>query len=50
MSDQTLRAIAKARPTTKALLASMPGMRPVKLPRYGDDVLNILAETVPPTR
>ena len=43
-SDQTLRAIAKARPTTKARLASMPGMRPVKLQRYGDDLLDLLAE------
>lgn len=45
LSDQTLRAIAQARPDTKARLASMPGMRPVKLQRYGDDLLRILADT-----
>jgi len=43
-SDQTLRAIAHDRPTTRARLASMPGMGPAKLSRYGDDLLQLLAE------
>ena len=43
-SDQTLRAIAQDRPATRARLASMPGMGPAKLSRYGDDLLQLLAE------
>ncbi|MDH4074822.1 MAG: HRDC domain-containing protein, partial [Acidimicrobiia bacterium] len=43
-SDQTLRAIARDRPATRARLASMPGMGPAKLSRYGDDLLQLLAE------
>lgn len=44
-NDQTLRAIASARPSTTARLASMPGMRPAKLHRYGADLLQVVAET-----
>jgi DNA helicase-2/ATP-dependent DNA helicase PcrA len=44
-TDQTLRAIATARPDSKAGLAAMPGMRPMKLQRYGEDLLRVLAES-----
>ena len=44
LTDQTLRAIAAARPDSKAGLAAMPGMRPMKLQRYGDDLLRVLTE------
>jgi DNA helicase-2/ATP-dependent DNA helicase PcrA len=43
-SDQTLRAIASARPRSKAALAGLPGMRAAKLERYADDLLRLLAE------
>ncbi len=42
-SDQTLRAIAKRRPSTRAQLAGMPGIGPVKLERYAAEVLDLLA-------
>ena len=41
-NDQTLRAIAKRRPSSKSQLAGMPGIGPVKLERYGDQLLDIL--------
>ncbi|MEL7156318.1 MAG: ATP-dependent DNA helicase UvrD2, partial [Actinomycetota bacterium] len=43
-SDQTLRAIAKARPSTKAGLATIPGIGPTKLERFGSDLLAVVAE------
>ena len=48
-SDQTLRAIATDQPTSIGRLASMPGMRPAKLQRYGDDLLRLVAENQPST-
>jgi DNA helicase II / ATP-dependent DNA helicase PcrA len=41
-NDQTLRAIAKRRPTSKSQLAGMPGIGAAKLERYGDELLAIL--------
>jgi DNA helicase-2/ATP-dependent DNA helicase PcrA len=43
MHDTTLVAIAERRPSTKADLASVPGIGPAKLDRYGDDLLATLA-------
>jgi DNA helicase-2/ATP-dependent DNA helicase PcrA len=39
LSDRTLRAIAAARPATRAGLAAVPGVGAAKLHRYGDDLL-----------
>ena len=41
-SNQTLRAIATARPTTLAELARVPGIGPTKLDLYGDEILAVL--------
>jgi superfamily II DNA helicase RecQ len=41
--DRTLDAVASARPTTRAELATLPGVGPVKLDRYGDAVLALVA-------
>ncbi len=43
-SDQTLRAIAKRRPASRAQLAGMPGIGPVKLERFGGEVLDIIGQ------
>ena len=43
MHDTTLVAIAELRPATKADLATVPGIGPAKLDRYGDDLLATLA-------
>ena len=42
MSDAHLRAIAERAPTTLVALARCPGIGPVKLERYGDDILAVL--------
>jgi ATP-dependent DNA helicase RecQ len=44
--DSTLAAIAELRPASRADLATVPGIGPTKLDRYGDDVLAALA-TIP---
>lgn len=44
VADQTLKVIAEQRPTGIAQLATMPGMRPVKLQRYGQELLDLLGE------
>lgn len=41
-SDVTLHELADRLPRTPAELASVPGIGPVKLERYGDDVLRVL--------
>ncbi len=46
-SDRTLRAIASEQPTTRARMGSMPGMGPAKLARYGEDLLQVVAEKAP---
>ncbi|HEU0235391.1 MAG TPA: ATP-dependent DNA helicase UvrD2 [Candidatus Limnocylindrales bacterium] len=41
--DQTLAAIADARPSTMPALRRVRGMGPAKLDKYGDDILRIVA-------
>ena len=43
LHDTTLRELAAVRPSTKDELASIKGFGPVKLERYGDDLLAVLA-------
>jgi DNA helicase II / ATP-dependent DNA helicase PcrA len=43
LHDRTLAALAREPPTTRAELASVPGIGPAKLDRYGDDLLAALA-------
>ena len=45
MSDAHLRGIAARAPTTLVSLAQCPGIGPVKLERYGDDILRILEQS-----
>jgi DNA helicase-2/ATP-dependent DNA helicase PcrA len=42
--DSTLRAIAEARPASLAALRRVPGMGPVKLERYGAEILAALGD------
>ncbi len=42
--DEVLRAIARARPTSRAGLASIPGLGPTKLERFGPDLLAVVGE------
>jgi DNA helicase-2/ATP-dependent DNA helicase PcrA len=42
-TDATLTAVAEARPTDQAGLATIPGVGPAKLAKYGADVLRVLA-------
>jgi ATP-dependent DNA helicase RecQ len=42
LSDRTLRAIAKSRPSTRGELSSVDGMGPAKLERYADDLLELV--------
>ena len=41
--DRTLRELASRNPTSPAALATVPGVGPAKLARYGDAVLDVLA-------
>jgi ATP-dependent DNA helicase RecQ len=43
LHDATLRELAAVRPTTHDELAGIKGLGPVKLERYGDDLLAVLA-------
>lgn len=43
LHDATLRELAALRPRTKSELAGVKGFGPVKLERYGDDLLELLA-------
>jgi superfamily II DNA helicase RecQ len=43
MSDAHLKGIADRRPATLAQLAACPGIGPLKLERYGEDILALLA-------
>jgi ATP-dependent DNA helicase RecQ len=45
LNDATLRELAAVRPGTKGELAGIKGFGPVKLERYGDDVLAVIAAT-----
>jgi ATP-dependent DNA helicase RecQ len=42
--DATLQAIAGARPRSERDLLTLPGLGPVKVGRYGDGVLAVIAE------
>ena len=42
--DSTLHAIAAGKPETTEGLAALPGIGPVKIARYGDDLLRVVAE------
>ncbi|MEJ1178178.1 MULTISPECIES: ATP-dependent DNA helicase UvrD2 [unclassified Pseudarthrobacter] len=44
-TDATLTAIAEARPSSLEELASLAGVGPSKLERYGEDVLKVLVES-----
>jgi DNA helicase-2/ATP-dependent DNA helicase PcrA len=44
VNDKHLRGIALARPTTPAELVACDGIGPAKLERYGDEILELLAE------
>ncbi len=41
--DKTLAAIVENRPRTKTALRAVPGIGPVKLERYGDEVLDLVS-------
>src|SRR5262249_8224672 len=41
--DSPLEAVARARPSTRAALLALPGVGPVKMSRFGDDVLAVVA-------
>lgn len=41
--DSTLHAIAHSRPSSENGLAAVPGIGPVKIARYGDDLLRVVA-------
>ena len=41
--DKTLAAIVETRPRTKTALRAVPGIGPVKLERYGDEVLDLVS-------
>lgn len=42
MNDAHLQGIADRRPSTLAELAACPGIGPLKLERYGEDILAVL--------
>jgi DNA helicase-2/ATP-dependent DNA helicase PcrA len=42
--DKTLTEVAARRPSDRAALLAVPGIGPVKLERYGDDLLAVLAD------
>ncbi len=44
--DKTLHAIAKDRPASKSELLDVSGVGPAKADRFGDEVLDLIAETV----
>ena len=41
--DTTLAAVAEARPRNRTALLALPGLGPVKVERYGDAVLEVVA-------
>ena len=42
-TDATLEALLEIRPTSPAELLAVPGIGPVKVDRYGGDILEVLA-------
>ena len=45
-TDATLQAVAEAEPTTRAQLLKLPGIGTVKVDRYGEDCLKVVADHV----
>ena len=43
--DATLAAVAEARPADRQALLAVPGLGPVKVERYGDELLALLARS-----
>lgn len=43
--DTTLAAMAEARPRDRAALLALPGVGPVKVDRYGDELISVVAAT-----
>ncbi len=43
LHDRTIAVLAREQPATRAALATVPGIGPAKLDRYGDDLLSTLA-------
>ena len=41
--DATLAAVAEARPTDRTALMAVPGLGPLKVERYGDELLALMA-------
>ena len=41
--DATLAAVAEAKPTDRAALMALPGLGPIKVERYGDELLALVA-------
>ncbi|MBA3304261.1 MAG: HRDC domain-containing protein [Acidimicrobiia bacterium] len=42
--DTTLKAVAEAQPRDRATLLALPGLGPVKADRFGDALLQVVAE------
>jgi superfamily II DNA helicase RecQ len=42
LHDKTLHAVADARPGTHRELLALPGLGPVKVQRWGDDLLEVV--------
>ena len=45
-TDATLQAVAEAEPTTRQQLLKLPGIGTVKVDRYGQECLKVVAEHV----
>ncbi|MGH9010148.1 MAG: HRDC domain-containing protein, partial [Acidimicrobiia bacterium] len=43
--DATLAAVAEAKPTDRAALMALPGLGPLKVERYGDELLALVARS-----
>ncbi len=43
--DATLAAVAEAKPTDRAALMALPGLGPIKVERYGDELLALVARS-----
>ncbi|MFV0260321.1 MAG: HRDC domain-containing protein, partial [Acidimicrobiales bacterium] len=48
LPDRVLRQVAAAAPDTATALAGLPGMTPVRMARYGEDLLQVIIESRPP--
>jgi DNA helicase-2/ATP-dependent DNA helicase PcrA len=43
--DATLAAVAEARPTDRDALMAVPGLGPIKVERYGEELLALVARS-----